>query len=101
MQWQSSIRIQFNDIFNLAQMPNPTSTNAAATQLRNAAGVPTSGFGANLYGEHICYNQRPDTHFATGNRSGDIHLLERDGSTVVFWTISSMLMAGEPMSVQS
>ena len=26
-------------------MPNPTSTNAAATQVHNAAGVPTTGFG--------------------------------------------------------
>lgn len=40
-----NLRIEFNDIFNRAQMPNPTSTNAAATQVRNAAGVPTAGFG--------------------------------------------------------
>ena len=28
-----------------AEMPNPVSTNAAATQQRNASGVPTGGFG--------------------------------------------------------
>jgi hypothetical protein len=40
-----NIRAEFEDIFNRAEMPVPTSTNAAATQVRNAAGVPTSGFG--------------------------------------------------------
>jgi hypothetical protein len=40
-----NIRIEFANIFNRAQAPNPTSTNAAATQVRNAAGVPTAGFG--------------------------------------------------------
>ncbi len=42
---QLNIRIEFSDIFNRAAMPVPTSTNAAATQVRNAAGVPTAGFG--------------------------------------------------------
>jgi hypothetical protein len=40
-----NIRIEFANIFNRAQAPNPTSTNAAATQVRNAAGIPTAGFG--------------------------------------------------------
>jgi hypothetical protein len=40
-----NIRIEFNNIFNRAQMPNPTVANSAATQQRNAAGVPTGGFG--------------------------------------------------------
>ena len=40
-----NLRIEFNDIFNRAQMPNPVVTNAAATQVRNSAGVPTAGFG--------------------------------------------------------
>src|SRR5579875_715774 len=43
--YELSMRIDFNNIFNRAEMPNPTSTNAAATQVRNNAGVPTAGFG--------------------------------------------------------
>jgi hypothetical protein len=43
--YELSLRIDFNNVFNRAEMPNPTSTNAAATQVRNAAGVPTAGFG--------------------------------------------------------
>src|SRR5207302_1229667 len=39
-----NLRIEFNNIFNRAEMPNPVSTNAAAGQnLRG--GVPASGFG--------------------------------------------------------
>jgi hypothetical protein len=42
--YELNIRIDFNNIFNRAEMPNPTSTNAAAAQVtRN--GVPTAGFG--------------------------------------------------------
>jgi hypothetical protein len=40
-----NLRIEFNNIFNRAQMPNPTVTNSSATQTRTAAGVPTGGFG--------------------------------------------------------
>ncbi|HXP87933.1 MAG TPA: carboxypeptidase-like regulatory domain-containing protein [Bryobacteraceae bacterium] len=40
-----NIRGEFSNIFNRAEMPVPTSTNAAATQVHNAAGVPTTGFG--------------------------------------------------------
>jgi hypothetical protein len=40
-----NIRAEFSNIFNRAEMPVPTSTNAGATQVRNAAGVPTAGFG--------------------------------------------------------
>jgi hypothetical protein len=43
--YQLNLRIEFANVFNRAQMPNPASTNAAATQQRNAAGVPTAGFG--------------------------------------------------------
>jgi hypothetical protein len=39
-----SIRAEFTNVFNRAQMPNPTSTNAAATQVA-PTGVPTAGFG--------------------------------------------------------
>jgi len=42
---QLNIRIEFSNIFNRAEAPNPTSTNAAATQVHNTAGVPTAGFG--------------------------------------------------------
>jgi hypothetical protein len=42
---QLNLRMEFSNIFNRAQIPNPTSTNAAATQVRNSAGVPTTGFG--------------------------------------------------------
>jgi hypothetical protein len=40
-----NIRIEFANIFNRAQMPNPTSTNAAQTQVKNSLGAPTAGFG--------------------------------------------------------
>jgi hypothetical protein len=40
-----NIRGEFSNIFNRAEMPVPSATNAAATQVRNAAGVPTTGFG--------------------------------------------------------
>ena len=41
-----SVRAEFTNVFNRAQMPNPTSTNAAATQVVNTTtGVPTAGFG--------------------------------------------------------
>jgi hypothetical protein len=42
---QLNIRVEFTNIFNRAEMPNPTVTNAAQTQTRNAAGVATAGFG--------------------------------------------------------
>ena len=41
-----NLRIEFTNVFNGAEMPNPVSTNAAATQQRNAAGVPTAGIGS-------------------------------------------------------
>jgi len=40
-----NVRIEFANVFNRAEMPAPSSTNAAATQQRNADGVPTAGFG--------------------------------------------------------
>ncbi len=40
-----SFRIEFTNIFNRIGVPGPTSSNAAQTQVRNAQGVPTSGFG--------------------------------------------------------
>jgi hypothetical protein len=36
--------MEFNNIFNRAEMPNPTSTNAAQAQVRTN-GIPTAGFG--------------------------------------------------------
>jgi hypothetical protein len=39
------IRAEFTNIFNRTQINNPTSTNALATQTRNAAGQTTAGFG--------------------------------------------------------
>jgi hypothetical protein len=48
------VRTEFFNVFNRTQMDNPTSGNALQTQQRNAAGVPTAGFGrinsANLGG---------------------------------------------------
>ncbi len=44
--YELSMRIEFNNIFNRAEMPNPTTTNAAQTQVTNPkTGVPTAGFG--------------------------------------------------------
>jgi len=40
-----NLRADFQNIFNRTYMNNPTSTNAKATQTRNAAGQPVSGFG--------------------------------------------------------
>jgi hypothetical protein len=40
-----SIRAEFFNVFNRAYLNNPDSGNALATQVRNAAGVPVSGFG--------------------------------------------------------
>jgi hypothetical protein len=39
------VRFEFFNMFNRAQMADPTFSNALATQNRNGAGVPTSGFG--------------------------------------------------------
>ena len=39
------IRAEFRNIFNRAQVNDPTSTNSEATQQRNAAGKTTAGFG--------------------------------------------------------
>jgi hypothetical protein len=39
------IRAEFTNIFNRTEVNNPTSTNAAASQLASATGQTTSGFG--------------------------------------------------------
>ncbi len=39
------VRAEFNNVFNRTEPNNPTSTNALATQTRNAAGQTTAGFG--------------------------------------------------------
>jgi hypothetical protein len=39
------IRAEFQNVFNRVVMNAGTSTNALATQVRNTAGVPASGFG--------------------------------------------------------
>jgi hypothetical protein len=54
------IRADFDNAFNRMVLPNPTSTNATATQTRNAAGMTTAGFGA------------ISTATAAGSRSGII-----------------------------
>lgn len=40
-----TLRGEFTNMFNRTQPANPTSTNSAATQVRNAAGQTVSGFG--------------------------------------------------------
>jgi hypothetical protein len=40
-----NLRVEFTNIWNRLVMNNPTSTNAAATQVENSAGKPVSGFG--------------------------------------------------------
>ena len=40
-----NIRAEFTNIFNRVIVPDPTATNARATQTRNAAGMTTAGFG--------------------------------------------------------
>jgi hypothetical protein len=42
--YELNLRIEFNNIFNRAEMPLPTSTNAGQTQVTKG-GVPTAGFG--------------------------------------------------------
>ena len=39
------VRAEFQNVLNRLQLAGPSSSNALATQVRNAAGVPTSGFG--------------------------------------------------------
>jgi hypothetical protein len=39
------VRAEFQNALNRIRLPGPTSTNALATQARNAAGVPASGYG--------------------------------------------------------
>jgi hypothetical protein len=39
------VRAEFFNVFNRMNLPGPSSGNAAQTQTRNAAGVPTAGFG--------------------------------------------------------
>jgi hypothetical protein len=39
------IRAEFFNIFNRTFLNNPTSSNSLAQQVRNSAGIPTSGFG--------------------------------------------------------
>ena len=39
------IRFEMFNMFNRAQMADPTFSNALATQLKNAQGLSTSGFG--------------------------------------------------------
>lgn len=39
------LRIELNNVFNRVPMSNPSATNALQSQIKNAAGRPTSGFG--------------------------------------------------------
>ncbi|HEY6346086.1 MAG TPA: TonB-dependent receptor [Bryobacteraceae bacterium] len=43
-----NLRVEFNNVFNRAQMPNPTSTNPLATPTYNSLGQVTGGFGSIL-----------------------------------------------------
>jgi hypothetical protein len=43
--YELNMRIEFANVFNRAEMPNPVSTNAAATPQQNGQGVTTGGFG--------------------------------------------------------
>jgi hypothetical protein len=54
------VRGEFFNVFNRVVMPNPSAGNPLQTQLRNAAGVPTSGFG------------RIDASTVSGQRNGQI-----------------------------
>jgi len=40
-----NIRIELNNVFNRIRVPNPTATNAQATQRVDANGKPITGFG--------------------------------------------------------
>ena len=40
-----NIRVEFNNIFNRAQMPNPTANNALQAQTYTKGGAPSGGFG--------------------------------------------------------
>jgi len=40
-----NIRMEFTNVFNRPNAPNPTSTNALASQTRNSSGAATAGFG--------------------------------------------------------
>jgi hypothetical protein len=40
-----SVRAEFTNIFNRTRFPNPTATNALATQSKSALGLATAGFG--------------------------------------------------------
>lgn len=54
------VRAEFFNLFNRTVMPNPSPANPAQTQTRNAAGVPTAGFG------------RIDATTVSGQRNGQI-----------------------------
>jgi Carboxypeptidase regulatory-like domain len=54
------VRGEFFNVLNRVVMPNPSAGNPLQTQLRNAAGVPTSGFG------------RIDASTVSGQRNGQI-----------------------------
>ncbi len=54
------MRAEFFNMFNRTVMPTPSATNPAQTQTRNAAGVPTAGYG------------RIDATTVSGQRNGQI-----------------------------
>ena len=54
------VRAEFFNVFNRLNLMPPTSTNSLATQTRNAAGVPTAGFGF------------VNANAATGQRNGQL-----------------------------
>ncbi|MEP6714028.1 MAG: TonB-dependent receptor [Terriglobia bacterium] len=58
--YRLEVRAEFFNVFNRIVMPNPTASNPLQTQTRNAAGVPTAGFG------------RIDASTVSGQRNGQI-----------------------------
>ena len=58
--YRLQVRAEFFNVFNRVVMPNPSSGNPLQTQTRNAAGVPTTGFG------------RIDATTVSGQRNGQL-----------------------------
>ncbi len=54
-----NLRAEFTNIFNRLYLPDPTATNAGATQTKSSTGQPTGGFGyINLQSSQIASNVR-------------------------------------------
>ena len=71
-----NLRIEFANVFNRAEAPNPVSTNSAATQQRNAQGVPTAGFGADLHHNHRRHHEHSNSDVASGYCGSEVYFLK-------------------------